>query len=869
MANDVRYWSFVRMSRINLVAFSLFAFLFLISSAEAEKEPLWEWESPNAVNHVAISGDSRNISATYATSVSLWYNDTTNPRNTKTVGSGISSMEMSSDGKYVLTGEEFDKTVTLWEEGSKVWETEDFLNVVNDVDISSDGTYIAVVDWKNVLFFNKASSEAVWSYNHANEIMTTVSISPDGYFIAAGTEQGKVYVYSTYDNNISWYHDGLLDGRIIEIDFSEDSTHFVIGTENGRVYIYESEGENPVFTYDQPDGVTCVSASSNTNYYAFGTEEGLLTMIDLEVSFKAWEADIGGIVTDISFNGKGDYVVGGSNNKRLILADVLTGEELWRISAFGEVSGVAMSYRGENIAVGTAEGLAVYYERQLDNQAPVATIESITPSTALPGTPIVMNGSAVDSDGEIVDYLWNSSKDGNLSNERIFIVSNLTLGLHVITFSAQDNEGRWSKEVSANIGVGDFPEATIDSVSGCDLSSVCVISEGVTLEFDGSAASTASNDTEIIGYHWSSDIDGNLSDQISFTTSGLSLGPHTITFRAVNDIGFWSANATVSLLINGVPVSDIISADPNPVQPGEDIFLVASGNDPDGGSLTYIWSSDTLLFANNQNQYESQDNGSKIVTSESDVGEHDIYLRVVDSYGISSESSMVTVQILSPPLVSAQCDTEASLEQDLLFNAIASDKDGSIVRYEWDFDSASGDIDSVDFQGASFATHSYNSTPVDSYYTVVVRVTDNDGLVTRDTCTVEIVQPTTPSSSGDSSSSGGALGSISEIATPPVMAGIGLVILIIGAVAFYMMRRDDYIPYVPPKAAPVTGAAYMESLVPEASPVRERKVMEQEVVTETMPVECPECSARMDIPNISGAQQIQCSECGLEGEIEL
>ena len=54
-----------------------------------------------------------------------------------------------------------------------------------------------------------------------------------------------------------------------------------------------------------------------------------------------------------------------------------------------------------------------------------------------------------------------------------------------------------------NIGVGDFPEATIYSVSGCDLSSVCVISEGLPIEFEGSAASTASNDTEIIGYHLS------------------------------------------------------------------------------------------------------------------------------------------------------------------------------------------------------------------------------------------------------------------------------------------------------------------------------------------------------------------------------
>lgn len=777
MANDMRTWSFVKMSRINLVALSLFAFLFLISSAEAEKEPLWEWESPNAVNHVAISGDSRNISATYAASVSLWYNDTTNPRNTKTVGSGISSMEMSSDGKYVLTGEEYDKTVTLWKEGSKVWETDDFLNVVNDVDISSNGIYIAVVDWKNVLFFDKASNEAVWSYNHANEIMTTVSISPDGHFIAAGTEQGKVYVYSTYGENVSWFHDGLLDGRIIEIDFSEDSTHFVFGTENGKVYVYATEGDTPLMTWVQAEEVTCVSGSSDSNYYAFGTDQGTVTVLNLEDDFSEWVKDIGGIVTDVDFNGRATYLVAGSTNKKLVLANVSSGDELWRTSAFGGVSGVAISYRGENIAVGTAEGLAVYYERQLDNQAPVATIESITPSTALPGTPIVMNGSAVDSDGEIVDYLWNSSKDGNLSNERIFTVSNLTMGLHVITFSAQDNEGRWSKEVSVNIGVGDFPEATIESVSGCDLSSVCVISEGVAIEFNGSAASTASN-AEIIGYYWSSDIDGNLSDQMSFTTSGLSLGPHAITFRAVNDIGFWSANATVNLLINGVPVSDIISADPNPVQPGEDIFLVASGNDPDGDLLTYIWSSDTLLFANNQNLYESQDNGSKIVTSESDVGEHDIYLRVVDSYGIFSESSMVTVQILSPPLVLAQCGEDygwptanATLGQDLLFNAIASDRDGGIVLYEWDFDSTSGDIDSVDFQGVSFATHSYNSTPVDSYYTVVVRVTDNDGLVTRDTCTVEIVQPKTPSSSGDSSSSGGALGSISEIATPPVMAG--------------------------------------------------------------------------------------------------
>ena len=62
---------------------------------------------------------------------------------------------------------------------------------------------------------------------------------------------------------------------------------------------------------------------------------------------------------------------------------------------------------------------------------------------------------------------------------------------------------------------------------------------------------------------------------------------------------------------------------------------------------------------------------------------------------------------------------------------------------------------------------------------------------------------------------------------------------------------------------------FMDSVVPEVSPVKERRVRKRKVVRETMTIECPECSARMDIPKVSGMQQIQCSECGLEGEIEL
>ena len=873
------------MSRIIFAALSVFALSFLIFSAEAEKSPLWEWESTNSVNHVAISEDSRNISAVYASSISLWYNDTMNPRNTKTVGSGISSMAMSTDGKYVLIGEEYDQTITLYEDGSKLWETNDFLNTVTDIDISSDGSYIAVIDFRNVHLFNKGSNEAIWSYLHEGEVMSSVSISPDGNYIAAGTENGKVYVYGSTDNLSDWFHDYLPDGRIIDIEFSGDSSHFVFGAASGKVYVYEtvSEDDESVFDYNQPEDVTCVSAGPDSRYYAFGNQAGILTVLDVDQA-NWWDVDIGGVVTDVSFNGRGDYLVAGSNNNKLVLANVSTSGELWRTTAFGSVLGVASSHRGENIAVATDEGLAVYYERQLDNQAPIATINSITPTTALPGSSITMNGSASDSDGEIVAYRWHSSIDGNLSSNEIFTTSSLSMGLHIITFSAQDNEGRWSKNVSADVGVGDFPEAEILSVSDCDLSSPCLISEGSTIIFDGSAESTASNDTDIIAYQWYSSIDGELSSQASFTTSSLSLGTHTISFRAVNDIGFWSANATMSLLINGVPVSSIISVNPHPVQPGEDVFLLASALDPDNDTLTYIWNSTTLLFANGQKVYENSVpynnpiNGSQLVTSENSVGSHVVYLRVMDSNGVYSESSQVIIEVLSPPLISASCGEDsgwpvanATLGEDLLFSALASDQDGTPVLYEWDFDSSTGDIDSVDFTGASFATHSYNVTPDDSFYTVVVRVTDNDGLVSRDTCTVEIIEKAdTSKDKSDSSSSDSSLGSLSEIASPPIIGGIVLLVLIISGVGYYMMTKNDATPYVPsPKPKPVSGSGFMESVVPEVSPVKERKVVERKVVTDVMTIECPECSSRMDVPNVSGLQRVQCSDCGLEGEFEI
>ena len=60
--------------------------------------------------------------------------------------------------------------------------------------------------------------------------------------------------------------------------------------------------------------------------------------------------------------------------------------------------------------------------------------------------------SAYDTDGSIVEYAWNSSRDGFLSRSPFFI-KRLSKGQHTITVKAKDNLGDWSAEKSVTLYV--------------------------------------------------------------------------------------------------------------------------------------------------------------------------------------------------------------------------------------------------------------------------------------------------------------------------------------------------------------------------------------------------------------------------------
>ncbi len=84
------------------------------------------------------------------------------------------------------------------------------------------------------------------------------------------------------------------------------------------------------------------------------------------------------------------------------------------------------------------------------NAKPVASITSITPSSAREGREVEFEGEGTDTEDndDIIEYKWESSIDGIISDERQFssleLENPLTSGIHRITFSVMDENELWS-----------------------------------------------------------------------------------------------------------------------------------------------------------------------------------------------------------------------------------------------------------------------------------------------------------------------------------------------------------------------------------------------------------------------------------------
>jgi YD repeat-containing protein len=160
-------------------------------------------------------------------------------------------------------------------------------------------------------------------------------------------------------------------------------------------------------------------------------------------------------------------------------------------------------------------------------------------------------------------------------------------------------------------------------------------------------------------------------------------------------------------------------------------FNAAISNDPDGTIAKYEWDLD------GDGSFETNTGTKSSVThSFAAEGTYNVRLRVTDNGG-ATDLAVRTITIIDnqPPTASFTATPNVTKKgEPIAFSgAASSDPDGTIAKYEWDFD---GDGSYETNGGASPAiSHTY-ATP--GTYTVGLRVTDNGGKTATTTRPVSI-----------------------------------------------------------------------------------------------------------------------------------
>ena len=134
------------------------------------------------------------------------------------------------------------------------------------------------------------------------------------------------------------------------------------------------------------------------------------------------------------------------------------------------------------------------------------------------------------------------------------------------------------------------PIAYIDSISP----STAFTGEQVTFSGHGT-----DSDGNIIGYEWSSDIDGMLSTIAEFTTTSLSPGTHTISFRVLDNQNMWS-----------VEISDSVTVKQKIDMPVIESFVAVPGAIVRGGAVELQWNvsnADTVSINNGIGEVAAND----------------------------------------------------------------------------------------------------------------------------------------------------------------------------------------------------------------------------------------------------------------------
>lgn len=195
--------------------------------------------------------------------------------------------------------------------------------------------------------------------------------------------------------------------------------------------------------------------------------------------------------------------------------------------------------------------------------------------------------------------------------------------------------------------------------------------------------------------------DINFGDDVVYSYSGTQLGSHLIAQRVTDNLGATNIDYTEVIVIsltNELPVADIV-AGPSPVFVNSDVAISVGPlcTDPDGSIVKYEYDfdynvGDFIADAPYTQDEIGPDFGDPFTYQYASEGTYVIAQRVTDNDSatdIDTETIQVIIVVNQPPVadVTATPDpVRVCANLTVSVGPLCQDPDGSIIKYEYDFD---------------------------------------------------------------------------------------------------------------------------------------------------------------------------------------
>ncbi len=240
-------------------------------------------------------------------------------------------------------------------------------------------------------------------YQKENEKIDSFAISPDKKIILAGSESGKIAVFSRekkeFVNTVSFW-----TSPVVGISFQSDGSHFLTVSKEGRILVWETEKMRPLFVINGHDSAVTAAFFTGSDRIVSAGEDGLLRIWKKHGKQVTETFDIGSEDIRKAVLLKGlSAIFALSGNKISIVSKNNT--PLFERKEDLQVTDVSASSDGRYIATAEKDGLLGFYDRENITEKKIALKEEIRSVDISPDS----SHAAVAGDTEI--FLVSFEKD--------------------------------------------------------------------------------------------------------------------------------------------------------------------------------------------------------------------------------------------------------------------------------------------------------------------------------------------------------------------------------------------------------------------------------------------------------------------------